>query len=106
MSFATALTEDLNTFLNVEEFGTTVAYAGTDIAAIVDYGSAGRIEEYSRDYKAEKATLFIKKSDVAAPGYRDVVVIDSVTWYVMREIKGDDEVWEIGIERGERVELL
>lgn len=98
MSFTDALTQDLSVFFNIDEFATTVTYDSVSVSAIVDYGDS--------DYRVTKATLFVKVSDVALPKYRDEVIIDSLTWYVMRKIESNGKVWEIGIERDERPELL
>lgn len=106
MSFATALTQDLSTFFETEEFATTVTYDGSSVSAIIDYGDSGRNVEYNRDFKADRGTLYLKVSDVAKPSYRDEVVISGDTWYVMREIESKGTIWEIGIERIERPELL
>lgn len=107
MAFSDALTEDLNTFYNDEEFAITVTYDSVpDIPAIIDYGDSGEKNEYSDGFKAIKATIRVKKEDVAQPVYRDIVIINSVNWYVMREIQGDGTEWVCGLERAERPELV
>lgn len=106
MSFLSMVEDDLTTFFNDEEHGVSVTYAGTSITAVVDYGDSGRDVEYNRDFKATKATLKVKASDVTQPDYRDAVVIGSNTWYVQRVINGDGYWWVVGIERLERPELI
>ena len=105
MSFATMVEDDLDTFLNNEEHATSITYSGTTIDAIVEYGDSGRDVDYNRDFKATRATIKVKVSDVSSPAYRDAVVISSNTWRVMREIEGDGYWWIIGIERLEKPDM-
>ena len=92
------MTSDLSTFFNTDEFAETVSYNGSDISGVVDFGED--LNEQSDGLQAV-ATLYIKKSDVADPNYRDTVVIDSVTWRVSRVSEGDGAVWKLGLTRDE-----
>lgn len=105
MAFSDAVTDDLNTFFNDEEHAASVTYGTTEITAIVDYGDSGSNKEYNQDFKAGKAILKVKVSDVTEPAYRDEVTIGSDTWYVRRILDGDGYWWVVGIEKVERPEL-
>lgn len=101
MTLKTQMATDLAAFFNSDEFAESVTYAGTAITAVV---MPGEIMEAGGSMTAERtvkrATLFVKATDVAAPAYRDSVVIDGETWRVI-QIHGEDEegVWELGIEK-------
>ena len=103
MTHKTEMTTDLAVFFNGDEFAETVTYNGTDITASVEYG-----EGETGGSAARRATLFVKKSDVTLPTYRDTVVIGSEKWRVFEDsaqeavISGDDYVWEIPIFLNER----
>lgn len=106
MTLKTQMTTDLAVFFNDDEFAETVTYNGTDITAIVEYG-AGR----DTGAVARLATLFVKKSDVTLPAYRDTIIIGSDTWRVFENedqeavISGDGYVWKIPIFLSERPTL-
>lgn len=107
MSFATALEQDLSTFFSTDDFvQETITYSGSSVNALVNYGDSGRNIEYNKDYKATKAIILVKQSDVTLPAYRDVIVIGGATWYAQRNIEGDGYVWSVGIERAELPELI
>lgn len=101
MTFSTQLTTDLSVFFNTDEFAQSVTYAGSAIDALVLFGenldAAG-----SRESAQANGHLVVKVSDVAAPAYRDAVVIGSVTWRVRRIIYGDGQVWKLEIYRDQR----
>jgi len=67
--------------------------------AIVDYGEAPNRGNKSR---ADQATITVRKSDVANPGYRDTVLIGSDTWHVKGKAKSDSLVWVLNITNDER----
>lgn len=96
---------DLSVLFNLDEFARTVTYNGTDIPAIVDFGLES--QRYGPS-SAKAAVLYVKNSDVAAPAYRDTVVMDGATWRVFRDrdqdvvIEGDGHVWKIPVTRDER----
>jgi hypothetical protein len=96
MTLKTQMATDLAVFFNSSEFAESVTYAGTAITAVVMPGQA--IEaggSMTAERTVKRATLFVKASDVAAPAYRDAVVIDGDTWHVI-QIPGEDEgVWEL-----------
>jgi len=102
MVLTDAFTSDTAVFFDTDEHAQTVTYAGSEIAAVVDYGE--RLGDVGGGKRTE-ARLFIKVSDVAEPAYRDVVVIGSNTFYVQNRIAGDGYIWELEIARDERPEL-
>lgn len=107
MSFATALEQDLSVFFSTDDFvQETITYSGVSIDALVNYGDSDKDREYNKDYKATKAIILVKQSDVALPKYRDIIVIGGATWYAQRNVEGDGYVWSVGIERDPRPELL
>lgn len=107
MSFGSALEQDLSVFFSTDAFvQETITYAGSPVDALVNYGDSDKDRDYNKDYKATKAVILVKQSDVTLPSYRDVIVIGGATWYSQRNVEGDGYVWSIGIERDPRVELL
>jgi len=96
MTFADDIASDLaaNQF-NTADLAVTVTYAGSSIAAVVEYGENGP--------DSIMAVITVMVSDVAAPAYRDAVVISGNTWRVQQTISGDGHVWILSIMRGERV---
>ena len=99
MTLKTNIANDLSAFFNEDEFAETVTYAGNDITAVVSHGEKPAEESGS---KVQKATLFVKVSDVATPAYRDAIVIGSDTWHMQKRLNGDGYVWELAIETDER----
>lgn len=87
-------------FFSMPGFGQAVTYNGTAITAVFQ-PDPGQIMAGERT--ARTGTLWVKASDVAAPAYRDAVVIGSNTWRII-EVPGDDEagVWRLTVERDER----
>jgi hypothetical protein len=43
----------------------------------------------------------VRVSDVAAPDYRDTVVIGTETWRMQTKISGNGFSWELALERAE-----
>ena len=106
MSFATQITNDSSVFFNADEFSTaTITYGGTSIDAIVDYSESLDDSMYGAKSKIRYANIEIKVSDVASPAYRDVVVIDLVTWHVKKVLKGDGINWIVQLYRDERPQV-
>lgn len=99
MTLKDQITSDLSTFFNADEFAETVSYNGSDISGVVDFGED--LNEQSDGLQAV-ATVFVKKSDVVDPDYRDTVVIDTVTWHVSNIQEGDSDVWKLNITRDAR----
>jgi len=77
----------------------TVTYAGAEIPAIVNFDQDLKDETESAFARAE---IMVRASDVAAPAYRDEVVIDSATWYVRRILSGDGLAWKLELISDER----
>ena len=104
MTLKTQIAADLATFFNSDDFAESVVYNGTTVAAVVSYGQL-----MSADAGAPKAvkTLWVKGSDIAAPAYRDTVVIGSDTWYVGSEelFRTDGYVWELPLYHDERPKI-
>lgn len=99
MTLKTNIGADLSAFFNEDEHAEEITYAGSTITAIVNHGEKPASGAGST---VQKATLFVKVSDVAAPAYLDAVVINSDTFYVQRRLGGDGYVWELAIETDER----
>ncbi len=62
----------------------TVTYNGTPVSASFQIKS----EEMS-DGRRESAELIVSDAAVAAPAYRDTVVVGGATWHVMRVVSSD-----------------
>ena len=101
MSLSDQFTTDLSIFYDTDESAVTVTYNGASISAIVDY-KANLDNAGSRGSAMATAEMSVRASDVAAPAYRDTVVIDSVTWKVLRILSGDGDEWKLELYRDER----
>ncbi len=99
MTLRTQMATDLADVFDTDTFAETVTYAGSSVTGIVDYGED---QELDTDATATRATLYVRASEVADPTYRDEVVIGSDTWYVLRVVQGDADVWELELMRDER----
>ena len=62
----------------------SVTYSGNTVSASFQIKS-----EELADGRRESAELIVSSEDVAAPAYRDAVVVDGATWRVMRIISSD-----------------
>jgi hypothetical protein len=96
------MTADLSVFFNTDEFAETITYAGVSIKAIVDYGRVQDLGNAVNNANVNIAAIWVKKSDVASPTYRDTVVISGVTWTVLNVESGDGLTWKVNIRRDER----
>lgn len=99
MTLKAQLTSDLSVFFDENEFAQAVTYNGAPINVVVDYG---KDQDMDNNSNATKAVMFVKVSDVASPEYRDTVVINTVTWYVLNILDGDGYIWKINLYRDER----
>lgn len=79
----------------------TVSYNGADVLGSVVY-SEDLAARPGRSMMAD-AEIDILKSAVAAPAYRDTVVIGGVTWRVRHIISGDEWAWRLAISTDERL---
>lgn len=99
MTPKTQMTTDLSVFFNTDEFAEPITYAGSSITAVVEIGAAPKREDEAHLQRAE---IWIKRSDVSDPAYRDKVVIDSVTWRVLGTLMSDDDICQLELFRDER----
>jgi len=101
MTWADAIENAMGVWFD-DEFTKEITYDGETVRAHVQYG--GR----STGTVANTAVIEVKVANVAAPTYRDPVIIDGVTWRVYRDreqeaiIQGDGYVWQVPIKRDER----
>ena len=63
----------------------TVTYNGAAVSASFQI----RTEE-TTEGRRQVAEIIVSAADVAAPAYRDAVVIDGATWRVMRTLSSDN----------------
>jgi hypothetical protein len=82
-----------------DDIADTVTYNGQDIKAHVSYEQNLNEQTGSADARAQ---IVVKKSDVAAPDYRDTVVIGSDTWKVRNIKEGDGYTWTLELYCDER----
>lgn len=103
-TFAEQMASDLDVLFDLDEFAETVTYSdgttSSDVPAIVDYEPPAQNADAG-------IRIMVKKSDVAAPGYRHSFTIGGDVWYVAMDgsrplIKGDSLVWSIDLVHGER----
>ena len=88
--------EDLSAVhFSTDAWAQTVTYNGTDISAIL-------VEYTKDDNRRDTAKIQVRAADVAAPDYRDTVVISGDTWTVKRWTEGDGIAWEILLEKSVR----
>ncbi len=100
MDLNTAHTHALGVLLDA-----TITYNGTDIPA--------HIGEQHQDAQRRTVVVTVRQSDVAAPAYRDRVVINGVQWRLFKDqnrnsaptITGDGLTWQITLYRDERPRL-
>ncbi len=104
MTLAEQILADDSIFYNTDEFAEVITYAGVGIDAHVEYGEKIESPDGSIYYTA---VLTAKIADVPTATYRDVVVIDSVTWYVSHEESTRRNQYdnEIALSRDERPKL-
>ena len=101
MTFKSQMETDLDVFFDEEHFAESVTYNGEEILAVVDYGED--LDEVTGNETNRVAdTVMIKASDVAAPAYRDTVVIGDYTYTVLRRKSGDGDMWTLELSRDER----
>jgi len=77
----------------------TVTYNGESVTAKYAYGED--LDEQTGTVMAVM-TLWVQKTDVETPTYRDTVVVGSATWRVRRISQGDSQSWEIMLYSAER----
>ena len=104
MTLKTQIEDDLDIFLNTDEFAETISYNGSSISAI--FSSKKNLDNDTEvkggDTSMAKAILIVKVSDIASPAYRDTVIRSNVTWKI-RDIEfGDGYIWKLNIYRDER----
>ena len=82
-----------------DDIGETITYNGTDILAGISYE-----EDLEQKKEAAKANciIMVKSTDVTRPGYRDTIVIGSITWKLLNIISGDQHSWKLKLYRDER----
>jgi hypothetical protein len=92
----------MTVFFNTSDFATTVTYNSVAIVAI---WTPGENQADNPPSTVREGRLEVKITDVAAPAYRDSVIIDGVTWRVRRVISGDEYTWLLALETSERPKL-
>lgn len=90
-TFAEMIGDGLNVLLDAA--GQTIAYAGTDIQAVVVYEND--LAATGHDAIGAEAIITVTVADVAEPAYRDAVVINGATWTVKRRLSGDGVSWRL-----------
>jgi len=104
MSLQDVIESDLKIFFSTEEFAQKLTYAPKGGASI-DIDAVFRPGKDIDDSKWQAAVqasgqLWIKASDVAAPGYGDTVTIGSDTWTVVNiDRVAQDSIWRLDIRR-------
>jgi len=104
MTLKTVMESDLTLLFNLDEFAETITYEGSDVKAIIDYDDAKRtiVGKTLLEGVGDYAFLSVKQSDVSNPVYRDTVLIDAITWRVVKIDSGDGFVWNLIIKKDER----
>jgi hypothetical protein len=74
----------------------SVTYTGDTVSASFQIKS-----EEMADGRRESAELIVSNEDVAAPAYRDAVIVDGVTWRVMRILSSDRSSHRLELFRDE-----
>lgn len=103
MTLKEDMVEDLDMFFNLDEFAETITYNGVEIPAVVDFGE----HPYEHgDALRDRAVIYVKVSDVAAPDYQDAVTIRGDAWTVRKVPDGHDgATWLIEVARNIRPTL-
>ncbi|MCK5541708.1 MAG: hypothetical protein KAI40_03375 [Desulfobacterales bacterium] len=106
-SFLEDMADDLDdVFINTDEFAQTINYyngsATTQIDAVVTFGNDGQ------QFKADFATIIVKKADASAPAYGHTFEIEGAVFKISNDIKDaivsfDQLTWEIKTAANERL---
>lgn len=103
MTLTTQMAADVAAIMTTDEFGISVTYNSSAITAIAAGGALMPQDAYGAVERQK--ILWVRKADVAAPAFRDTVVIGSDTWYVgpEHEFEDDADVWRLPIYLDRRV---
>lgn len=97
---ATAMAKAFQTSM----FGQAVTYNGTSITAVFS-AQADPERNLRADSQAAAGVLHVRKADVSAPKYRDLIVIDGLEWRMVGILSSDEAQWRLSIERDRRMGL-
>lgn len=90
MTFKEALQNDLDVFINTDEFATPITYKGNTINGIYDNTSdVARLVGIGVESASPR--VVVKSSDVVGVKSKDVLVVDGVSYYVIPPIQFDGE---------------
>jgi len=104
MSLQDVIESDLKIFFSTEEFAQKLTYAPKG-GAPIEIDAIFRPRKDIDDSKWQAAVqasgeLWIKASDVPAPGFEDTVTIGPDTWTVVNIDRGaQDAIWRLDIRR-------
>ena len=80
----------------------SATYNGSAITILSDEFDSNLADAPDANGRMSVGTIEVKKTDVTLPGYRDTVVIDGSTFYVLRIETHDWYSWTISLYRAER----
>lgn len=104
MSFKENIINDIDIFMNSEEFAEEGTYNGQPITLIPEIGEQpGKGNFYTNEGLAEIAYFWVKVSDVKKPKANDAIVHDGLTWRVARIVETSDGMHLIEATRKEAV---
>lgn len=81
MTLKADITSDLSTFLNSNEFATTITYNSTSIVGIFDDAYKG-INLATGEIESTDPQVIIKASDISGIEHGATLIINSTTYYV------------------------
>lgn len=82
MTLRTDITSDLDTFLNSDEFATSVTYNSATINGIFDDAYKG-INMTTGEVESTDPQVIVKSGDVSGIEHGDTITINSITYYVI-----------------------
>ena len=106
MTLKSQILTDQSIFYDDEDFAETVTYttpsSSADILALINRGE-NLAHEQGRS--KIKSVVYIKKTDIAEPKYKDTITFDSFVWIVERIEQGSTIDWKVSVRRGSRTKF-
>jgi hypothetical protein len=106
MTLKNQIQADEDVFYDDDDFAETVMYntqsSSDQILALVNRG-----ENLKHETNKAKitSTVWVKRSDITQPTYKDTVVFDSYTWIVEKIDSGGLIDWKVSLRRGSKTKF-
>ncbi len=97
--FDDAVSDAMDVWFDPDVMASECTYNGTAILGHMEYGED---EPSARGAPGSRATVMVRKADVAAWAYRDTVVAAGITWRVLDLSSADALTWTLNLTAAER----